>query len=193
MIIGLGYKAKSGKDVVADYLVKEYGFQKASFAAALKEACRSIFHLNDRQLYGDLKEVIDNFWNATPRYILQRVGTECMRQGYDQSIWIRSLQRQITNDSNWVVTDVRFLNEAKAVKSWGGKVFRIDRLGGPGASGGIVKHASEIEMDMYHEWDGIIENAGTFEELYKRVDEIIKYIAVQENLIGGEKKLEKEG
>ena len=54
MIIGLGFKARSGKDCVADYLVGKYGFQKLSFADSLKGACKEIFHLSDEQLYGNL-------------------------------------------------------------------------------------------------------------------------------------------
>lgn len=177
MIIGLGYRARSGKDVVADYLVNKYGFKKTAFAASLKEACRTIFHLTDRQLYGDLKEVPDEFWGVTPRYILQRVGTECMRDGYDKSIWVRSLERQVTQPGNWVITDVRFVNEAEAVKRWGGNVFRIDRPG-VGVTGGIDKHPSEVEMDVYHEWDAIIKNDGTFEKLYKIIDEVVKHVAI---------------
>ena len=67
MIIGLGFKARSGKDTVADYLIENYGFKRLAFADALKEGCRHIFELNDEQLYGELKEVEDDYWGVTPR------------------------------------------------------------------------------------------------------------------------------
>jgi len=67
MIIISG-KSGSGKDVIADYLVSNYGYTKMSIATPLKEACRSIFQFNDDQLYGDLKNVIDHFWGLTPRH-----------------------------------------------------------------------------------------------------------------------------
>jgi len=37
MIIGVGHKMRQGKTVIADYLVENYGYEKFSFAGALKE------------------------------------------------------------------------------------------------------------------------------------------------------------
>ena len=154
MIIGLGFKARSGKDTVADYLIENYGFKRLAFADALKEGCRHIFELNDEQLYGELKEVEDDYWGVTPRYILQKVGTECMRDGYSEDIWVKAVGKKIHSDktSNWVITDCRFPNEADAVKEWGGLVVRLDRVES-GASGGVSKHPSETAMEKYEEWD----------------------------------------
>lgn len=63
-IVGIAGKARSGKDTVAKYLIEEYGFKSISFATALKEGLgRRVFGLTDDQLYGDKKEVVDEFWN----------------------------------------------------------------------------------------------------------------------------------
>ena len=178
MIIGIGYRAASGKDTVADYLVEKYHFNKTAFASSLKEACGTIFHLNNRQLHGDLKEVVDEFWGKTPRYILQRVGTECMRHGYDEGIWIKSLERQVKNSktgTHWVISDTRFINEAYAIKNWGGKLVKMDRPES-GASGGIFKHASEIELEEFNGWDYIIHNDSTIEDLFRKVDNMMELI-----------------
>ena len=43
MIIGLGYKARVGKDTVGDYLVKNHGFVRLGFADALKNGCAAMF------------------------------------------------------------------------------------------------------------------------------------------------------
>ena len=65
MIIGVGCKARSGKDTVADYLIKKYGFKKTSMATSIKEGIgRGVFGFNDDQLYGDRKEIVDKFWDA---------------------------------------------------------------------------------------------------------------------------------
>src|SRR3990167_3895332 len=64
IIIGIGAQARVGKDTIADYLVKEYGFRKTSMASSLKEGIgRGVFGFNDEQLYGNLKEVVDKFWD----------------------------------------------------------------------------------------------------------------------------------
>jgi hypothetical protein len=177
MIIGLGYKARAGKDTIADYLVKNHRFKKIAFADALKRGCMEIFGLTHEQCYGDLKEVVDDFWKATPRYILQKVGTECLRNGYDPDIWIKSVQKAVTNGERWVISDVRFINEARAVSMWGGSVVRVDRSVA-GATGGVERHASEVELDSYNDWDVIIKNNGTFQELYDRVDQVMKNVAI---------------
>jgi hypothetical protein len=167
MLIGLGHLARVGKDAVGDYLVSYHGFKKTAFAESLKEACRVIFHLDDRHLHGELKEVMHPFWETTPRDILQRVGTEALRRGFDEDVWVKSahLRIQRAPTTNWVLTDVRFPNESEAIKSWGGQVFRIDRAERPDLIA-TNQHASETSMDSYDGWDGVISNVGTLNELY---------------------------
>jgi len=169
VIIGLGYKARCGKDTVAAWLVENHGFSRLAFADSLKGACRAIFHLDDRHLYGDLKEQVHEFWGTTPRDILQRVGTEAMRRGFDPDIWIKSVEWKIMAPGSpdlWVIPDVRFPNEAEAIKRWGGEVWRIDR---PGIENAIAtaSHTSETSMDSYQGWTGIMVNNGTIEDLYE--------------------------
>lgn len=177
MICGIGYKARSGKDTIANYLVQEYGFKRRAFADALKEGAAVIFGLSHEQLYGELKEVQDSFWQQTPRYILQKMGTECMRDGYDKNIWCSALQRHIINNApgsniNWVVPDVRFENEAVLIKKMGGVVWRVDR---PDLEDmGIVGHASETAMDGYMGWDRIITNDGTIEDMCLKIKQIME-------------------
>lgn len=51
MIIGLAGKLESGKDTIADYLVKEYGYTKMAFADNLKHMCMKVFDLTCEQCY----------------------------------------------------------------------------------------------------------------------------------------------
>lgn len=173
MIVGLGYRARSGKDTTANYLVREYGFKRIGFADSLKEACRHIFGFTDEQLFGKLKEVIDPYWGFTPRYAMQKVGTECMRDNFDKEIWIKSVEKKILDGENWVITDVRFPNEALAVQRWNGFLTRIDR-DVAGATGGIEAHPSEIALDGFSEWNYILRNPNqSFDKLYSAIDEMM--------------------
>lgn len=184
-IIGLGYQARSGKDSVGDYLAAYHGFKKTAFAESLKEACRVIFHLDDRHLHGELKEEMHPFWATTPRDILQRVGTEALRRGFDEDVWVKSAHLRVKQapTTNWVLTDVRFPNEAEAIKSWGGQVFCIDRPERPDLIA-TNKHASEVSMDAYDGWDGVISNVGTLNELYAAAREAMGLtLPVQEPLL----------
>jgi hypothetical protein len=74
--IGLLGQKGSGKDTLADYLVNNKGFVKYSFATPVKNISKILFNLSDEQLYGNLKEIIDDKLGISPRVIFQRLGTE---------------------------------------------------------------------------------------------------------------------
>lgn len=171
-VIGFGHKMGTGKDTAADTLVQNHGYANVKYADKLKELCASLFGWN-RDLLEDpqFKDMKDDFWNITPRRALQIVGTEAMRNNVRDDIWVKSLELQIRTGSyhsRYVVTDVRFPNEADAIRQWGGHVFRIDR---PGYCGGT--HASETALDDYTKWDGVIDNTGTVAELHVAVVDML--------------------
>ncbi len=173
-IIGLGYKARSGKDTVAEVL-ERYGFKRTAFAKSLKEAVKAIFHFTDDHVYGELKEVHNEFWGTTPRDILQRMGTNAMRNNFRNDVWLKSVEAEMLNDldRDWVISDVRFPNEANMIQLLGGSVFRVDR---PGIKSAIAttSHASETSMDGWGGWDGVIDNSGTLDDLYDRTAELLR-------------------
>jgi hypothetical protein len=173
MIIGLSGHAGAGKDAAAKTLVQLYGFQRLAFADALKQAAKAIFTLSDAQVHGSEKEVFDPFWGMTPRAILQRLGTECLRQGFADDVWIKALFRQVEPHENYVITDVRFPNEADEVRRWGGYVVRIER---PGAKGERMLHASETALEGY-KFDAVIMNDGTLGELGLKVHSLVGSLA----------------
>lgn len=183
VIISLGHKARSGKDTVANYLCKNYGFKRIGFADALKRGCMEFFGWTEEHVYGSLKEVNDPYWEFSPRFALQKVGTECMRNQFDQEIWIKAVGKRVLAEPNvnWVIADCRFPNEAKAVRSWGGKVVKIDRPTA-GASEGIAGHASEFAMDNYDGWYSTLSNNGTLIDLYQEVDEFWKKLGRDDDL-----------
>lgn len=147
MLVGLIGQAQSGKDSVGDYLCKSYGFYKFSFAYKLKEACADIFELRWEQVgTAEGKATIDPRYDLTPRTILQKVGVG-MREIYP-NIWIdrlfNSLQARQVNRK--VITDVRFLNEVKAIKERNGIVIRVLREDYQALKGKEAQHPSEMEQ-----------------------------------------------
>ena len=180
MIVGFGYRKGTGKDQSALHLMKKYGFNRRAFADSLKNACQMVFMFTEAQVRGELKEVTDPFWGVTPRLVLQLVGTECFRKGFAHDVWIRSLHCYVKEHSrpyDLVVPDVRFPDEADAIKSWGGIVIRLDR-----GDSSVRRwwqfwkpklHASECSMDGYKNWDHVINNNGTVKELNAELDKIM--------------------
>ena len=113
-----------GKDTLADYLCKKYGYVKVAFADTLKIICREVFGLTHDQLYDPvMKETHDDFWNCTPRKLFQAVGTELFRKELPKhcpgtyDIWPRIVVKKILDMyqkkglTKFIVTDTRFKNE----------------------------------------------------------------------------------
>lgn len=63
---------------------------------------------------------------------------------------------------NWLITDVRFPNEAKSIKSRQGFLIRVNR---PSVETND-SHESEIALDNYEDFDLVIDNSGTIEDLF---------------------------
>ena len=141
MIIGFVGFIGSGKDTAADYLVNFHEFRRDSFANTLKDAVSAVFGWDRVLLEGRTKEArewreqVDEWWanrlgipELTPRWILQRWGTEVCRKGFHDDIWIASVENKMrkTRD-NIVISDVRFPNEIAAIHNAGGLVVRIKR------------------------------------------------------------------
>ena len=180
MIIGLLAKKGFGKDTAGDYLVTNYGFKKVAFAEPLKDACAILFGFTDEQLYGSLKEVVDERWGVPPRKILQYLGTDILRNeintvipGIGENFWINRLKINCEQnpDIKYVISDVRFQNEVDWIHEMGGVVIKIDR---PILSDD--RHGSEKNIDLIENYDKLINNDGSIEEFYEKIDVVFKTI-----------------
>ena len=144
----------------------------------------------------------------TYRSLLQQIGTDLFRDKLHPNCWVSSLMNEYkTCDSkcqnidvkycgdnkydciktpNWIITDLRFPNELKAVKDRGGISIRVKRSIPKeqdvnqsllGAISNYKEHPSETALD-----DAVfnyeINNTGTIEELIEKVREIL----IKENI-----------
>lgn len=108
------------------------------------------------------------------RQLLQKLGTEAMRQGLHTNVWVNALfvdyhPIKLSQDdpSYWLVTDTRFPNEAEAIEERGGILLRIER---PGTSTG--DHPSETALDDYP-FTHVIVNDGDLNNLINKVREFL--------------------
>ena len=203
MIIGICGFIGSGKDTIADYLVNFHEFRRESFASTLKDAVSAVFGWDRTLLEGRTKEArewreqIDPWWaerldmpTLTPRWVLQYWGTEVCRKGFHDDIWIASLENKLRNSKDHVViSDCRFPNEISSIKNAGGKIIWVRRGPLPAwynyaleANSGSNIAINELKRLKIHAgetaWVGtdfntILDNNGTIDELYKQVQSII--------------------
>lgn len=109
---------------------------------------------------------------STPRTLLQKIGTDLFRNQLHPQVWVNATMADYKDMYNWIITDCRFPNEADAVRERGGVNIRINR---PGID--YNNHTSETALDDY-QFDYVIDNTGTVDELTEKVRQILIKINV---------------
>lgn len=202
MIIGISGKMGSGKDTVAkiiQYLTLDSegltreewkseinnshvgcSWQVKRFADKVKEIATLLTGI-PREKFEDQefkKSFLSEKWSVngiklTVREMLQKIGTDAMRDNFHPNVWVNALFASYNplNDK-WLITDTRFPNEARAIKERGGIMVRVERKGLPENT-----HISETALDDW-EFDYVIENNGTFEDLGDNVAKFIDKISL---------------
>lgn len=173
MIIGLAGNAGVGKSTAAGFF-ENHGFVRDAYASTMKKAVSVMFGIQLEILQSDIevKSKIDPYWQMTYRQILQLFGTEACRHAFGGDIWERVLWRRhdtYVRDSCYdlVIEDVRFDNEAEAIRKRDGIVVLIMRTGYTGDS-----HASEHGINSALVSD-VIFNNGTKFDLYDKLERFL--------------------
>lgn len=120
MIVGICGAAGSGKDTAGAALIKELGYAKSSFANKLKKMLCLLFGWTmDQWEDAEWKEAPQaEAFGLSPRELAQTLGTEWGRKMVHEDIWVRAALRSTAERT--VFTDVRFPNEAHAIRDAGG-------------------------------------------------------------------------
>lgn len=139
----------------------------------------------------------------TPRLLMKLIGTDCGRTILHPNIWVNSLMshykmysyadaqagtseiKKLYKYPNWIITDVRFPNELKAINDRDGITIRLIRPERMNYFGTKIltgkpeqEHESETALDDY-EFDFTINNDGS---LHSLVDEVRQFMQTN-NLI----------
>jgi hypothetical protein len=222
MIIGFVGLIGSGKDTAADYLVNFYEFRRDSFANTLKDAVAYVFSWDRTLLEGRTaearkwREQVDPWWSnrlnipdLTPRWVLQYWGTDVLRKGFHDDIWIASLENKMRKtEDNIVISDVRFPNEINAIHNANGLVVRIKRGQDPdwfdaaisfnkGPNGNATWALSQRKLEQLkihaseYSWVGspvdyTIYNDTTIDELFNQIKDLVKDLPVSKEVLDQE-------
>ena len=176
MIIGITGKLGSGKTTLSN-IFQNYGFEEYAFAQPLKDIAR-IFGFDETSLYGSQedKEKIHPYWGISSRRFLEKLGTDLFREKLKEvlpemkgssSIWVELFKKNMNNDKHIVLSDVRYKDEEKAIKSMGGIIIKTIR---------DCKYTSNhISNNVDINFDYVIDNnVMTIKEVEKFVEELLR-------------------
>ncbi len=133
--IALNGLASAGKDTAANEFIKNNpDYVKVSFGSPVKDVCAALFRWPRHLLEGDTtesrlwREQVDEFWsdkldipNFTRRKAMQLLGTDVLRNHFNQSIWIYNAAKVIEEFNSQgkycIITDMRMCNELDYIKN----------------------------------------------------------------------------
>ncbi len=204
----------SGKNTAGDYFIDNRLYMSDSFASPLKDCVSAVFGWDRDMLEGltkesrEWREQPDEWWEArlnwaknplsakyprlTPRRALQIWGTEVIRRGFDNDIWVASLERRLESiEQDTVITDARFPNEFNIIRKMGGKIIRIVKGPNPewydtarlaNSESLMSNRAFELMLEtgihesewawIGYDFDAEIDNNGTIRDMYDQLADL---------------------
>lgn len=112
---------------------------------------------------------------STYRELMQKLGTEVFRKTVHERIWIDLLMSQYDKavmdgkPEDWLITDVRFKDEADSVNGRSGTLIRVHKN-----TDIKENHQSELDLDDYPWFQYELDNNGTIEELVVQVRDVMR-------------------
>jgi hypothetical protein len=209
MIISITGKIGSGKDTVAQIIQECTPYHKwevKKWAGKLKVIAELITGIPKEKFedqdfkYTNLPECWDRqvqsgryktTQSMSVRDLLQLLGTEAMRNGLHENVWVNALMSEykfthyavgaldteLTDDMgmypNWIISDTRFPNELAAARTKNAITIKVHRPGSK-SDEKQAQHASETALDNVTDWDYVISNDGDLSDLRLKVYEILE-------------------
>jgi hypothetical protein len=183
-LIGVSGVARSGKDTVANYLIKKYNLLRYGPSVRVKDTTAVMFDVPRAYLDDETKkDTVDPFWGITYRMMMQKVGKESSRDIFGDDIWMRHVEKKLKehtmNTKNGVLTytglyngiilpDIRYANEIQWLHQHEGIVIFVQRNNLPEIRG-YENHPGEQGLNVELA-DIMIYNNGTIEEMYEDID-----------------------
>lgn len=173
ILIGLAGRARTGKTTAANHLANVHGFQTYAFADPLRDGLMNILNLSPCDFDGDRKERPIEWLGRSPRELMQSLGTDWGRDQVHPDLWLLLAEQNLEflgqtneNATGFVISDLRFENEAEFIRQRGGMVIHVLR---PDAAE-VNPHLSEAGVSI-HDNDLVLHNDGALDDLFGQLDE----------------------
>lgn len=178
MLVAIGSQMRVGKDTAAQALIRDLSYVRVAFADPLKQLAiecdplvlpvNAAVNLPVHNRLSWLVKGADGWDEAKARFpevrrFLQNLGVGC-RTVFGERFWIDMALAEAARNERTVFPDLRFRNEAEAVREAGGFLVKVNR---PGMQSGF--HVSEHDLDDWTDWDLVVENDSTIVELEAKV------------------------
>lgn len=162
-------KAQSGKNETAR-IIKEYYENNNKKTVVISYA---------KYLKDYIKEITnwDGLEESKPRELLQQIGVELIKNKIDENLLINRIKEDIEVYSYFfdviIIGDARFINEIESIKDENTIVLNI-----VGKENNLTEeqknHITETALNNYNNYDYIIENKKTKEELATQIKKIME-------------------
>lgn len=179
MIIVLHGKCHSGKDTIANYLVEKYNFTRLAFADIPKQIIKQTLEYIFDDTIEDIEIIKDKIYykQKTFRDILQRFSTEICQTIMGKCIWTDLILEQIQENTNYIITDLRFEHEYNKVSKLKNVFFiHLFRPILNENQNENENHSSNQKLNIdFHYY---IYNNSTKKELYNSIENILNKIFI---------------
>jgi len=177
VILGINPEDYEDRNLKENYYVNLLTFELIHNTHLPKDALIINTPLEIEELM-DNNKVEDTMWAKHRTFMLQFFGTETCRAKIPH-IWVNSTFTNYKDGDNWIITDLRFRNEADFCKSK--KDAHLIKIVRPDTDHLAGNAQSEIDLNDYDNFDTIIINDGTLEDFYKKIDEIFEILRIKFN------------
>jgi len=178
MIIGISGNNGAGKNtvgaMVSDYFnSRDIDMYQRAFADSLYEICDLIFKTPSKkecEKYPILKNMTNDRWcGKSVRDLLIATGAFC--RSINPDYWVEQLKRRLRKGCHYVITDVRFFNEAQICDY----LIHVERPGCIENVGDLWKQ-SDASLDTIKDQFFLIKNTGDLTRLKTFVDSVCSII-----------------
>tara|TARA_Y100000034_G_scaffold117749_1_gene157546 strand:+ start:5428 stop:6075 length:648 start_codon:yes stop_codon:yes gene_type:complete len=210
-VIGIAGQMQNGKDTIADYLAEEIGWDRYAFATGVKEVYCEAFGVN----LAFIEE-----WKTKPETppgfgMTVRQGLQFIGDGFRKivpTIWVDRCFKELVAKGPTVLSDVRYMNEAKAISQRKNDFGLTILVWRPGFENDDP-NGSEAQIQPYMQWcrdtgyegwicnwedsgdaeqdcpqdmgdiDVFLRNDGSISGLFKKIDKYIIPLIEQKDLV----------